>query len=150
MNAQVWSRPPGRAAPWPPTAKPFAAGDQTRKEQVLEMGMPQIKGPDRNKPLCYDPGRGKFITFDEIISGKEQIVPLERLSDEDLKLLVIERQRVGPDYRVQAMSGPLMSRDDVVEAILRGEPFGLATIEADSSHLRNLLAQIKENLRQKE
>lgn len=114
------------------------------------MDMPQIEGPDRKKPLCYDPARRKFITFDEIVSGKEQVVPLERLSDEDLKLLVIERQRVGPDYRVQAMSGPLMSRDDVVEAIRRGEPFGLATIEADSSHLRDLLGQIKETLKQKE
>lgn len=113
------------------------------------MDMPKIEGPDRNKPLCYDPERGKFITFDEILSGTEQIVPLERLSAEDIKRLVIERQRVGPDYRVQAMSGSLMSRDDVVEAILRDEPFGLATVEADFSHLRDLLAQIKEAMRQK-
>lgn len=113
------------------------------------MGMPKIEGPDRKKPLCYDPERGKFITYDEILSGREQIVPLERLSAEDLKRLVIERQRVGPDYRAQAMSGPLMSRDDVVEAILRDEPFGLATVEADFSHLRDLLAQIKEAMRQK-
>jgi hypothetical protein len=110
------------------------------------MSMPQIEGPDRKKPLCYDPERAKFITFDEIISGTEQIVPLESLNEEDRKKLIIERQRVGPDYKVQAMSGPLMSRDDVVKAIQRGEPFGLATIEADSSHLRDLLAQIRENL----
>lgn len=111
------------------------------------MGMPKIEGPDRKKPLCYDPERDKFITFDEILSGTEEIVPLERLSAEDLKRLVVERQRVGPDYRVQAMSGPLMSRDDVVRAILRDDPFGLATIEAEVSHLRDLLAQIGEAMK---
>lgn len=113
------------------------------------MDMPKIEGPDRKKPLCYDPMRGKFITFDEIISGLEQIVPLDRLSSEDLTNLVIERQRVGPDYRVQAMSGSLTSRDDVVKAILRDEPFGRATVEADISHLRDLLSQIEEAMRQR-
>ncbi|CBE68384.1 MAG: hypothetical protein F9K13_02635 [Candidatus Methylomirabilis oxygeniifera] len=110
------------------------------------MAMPNIQGPDRKKPLCYDPHRNKFITFDEIISRAEEIYPLERLTIEHLKRLVIERQRVGPDYKVQVMSGPLMSRDDVVEAILRDEPFGRATIEAELSHLRDLLAQINEAL----
>jgi hypothetical protein len=112
------------------------------------MGMPKIEGPDRNKPLCYDPKRDKFITFDEILSGTEQIVPLERLSAADLTRLVVERQRAGPDYRVQVMSGSLMTRDDVVEAILRDEPFGRTTVEADLSHLRDLLTQIEEALRQ--
>jgi hypothetical protein len=110
--------------------------------------MPKIEGADRKKPLCYDPKRGKFITFDEILSGTEEIVPLERLSAEDLKRLVVERQRVGPDYRVRPMSGPLMSRDAVVRAILRDEPFGLVTIEAESSHLRDLLVQIKEAIKE--
>jgi hypothetical protein len=112
------------------------------------MAMPKIVGPDRKKPLCYDPEREKFITFDEIFSGTEQIVPLERLNEEDLTRLVIERQRVGPDYRVQVMSGSLMSRDDVVDAILSDDPFGRATVEADLSHLRDLLAQIEEAMRQ--
>ncbi len=112
------------------------------------MGMPKIEGPDRKKPLCYDPERGKFITFDAILSGAEQIVPLERLNEEDFTRLVIERQRVGPDYRVQAMSGSLMSRDNVVEAIQRDEPFGRATVEAERSHLLDLLAQIEDALRE--
>lgn len=110
------------------------------------MGMPKIEGPDRKKPLCYDPERGKFITFDDILSGRKHIVPLKHLSAEDLNRLVIERQRVGPDYKVQPMSGSVMSRDDVVEAILRDEPFGRATVEADLSYLRDLLAQIEEAL----
>ena len=107
-------------------------------------------------PPCEASGYGvftadsKFITFDEIISGKEQIVPLERLSADDLKRLVIERHRVGPDFRVQVMSGPSMSRDEVIEAIRRDEPFGIATIEAESSHLRDLLKQIEEALGEEE
>lgn len=113
------------------------------------MEMPRIQGPDRKKPLCYDPQRDKFITFDEIVNGAEPIVPLEQLTAEQLKRLVIERQRVGPDYRVQAMSGPPMSRDDVVEAISRDEPFGRASMEAELSHLRDLLNQIRQAMQAK-
>ena len=111
------------------------------------MGIPKIEGPDRRKPLCYDPRRQKFITFDEILSGEEPIVPLDDLGSEDLKRLVIERQRVGPDYRVRSMSGPVMTRNDVIAAIERGEEFGRATIEADASHLRDLHAQIAEAMK---
>ncbi|MDX9736116.1 MAG: hypothetical protein RBU36_18445 [Thermoanaerobaculia bacterium] len=104
--------------------------------------MPRIEGPDRAKPLSYDPKRDKLITFDEILSGDEPIIPVDQLTESERVHLVIERQRAGPDYRVQAMSGSPMSRDDVIEAIRRGDDFGRATVEADLSHLRDLLAQI--------
>ncbi len=76
--------------------------------------------------------------------AQEIIIPLERLNSEDIKRLVIERQRLGPDYKVRSMSGPLMSRDNVVESIQNNEPFGRVTVEAECSHLRDLLLQIED------
>ena len=101
----------------------------------------------RRKPEKRSRHRGrKYITFEEIVSGKERIVPLEQLGAQDLKRLVIARQRLGPDYTVQAISGAPMSRDMVIDAIERDLPFGRVTVEADLSHLRDLLAQIQEAL----
>lgn len=111
------------------------------------MALPQMDEQNRKKPICYDASRNKFITFDAIVSGKEQIVPVDTLSEDDLKKLVIERHRVGPNYRVQAMSGPPLSRDDVVQAIEKDEPFGRMTLEAEKSYLRDLLSQIQLNLK---
>lgn len=113
------------------------------------MAMPKIDGPNRKKPLCYDPARKKFIYFDEIVSGKERIIPVETLPEEDLKTLVVERQRAGPDYKVQAISGPPYSRDDVVRAIEQNEQFGQITLEAEKSYLQDLLREIRENLKNK-
>jgi hypothetical protein len=110
------------------------------------MPLPNIDEPNRKKPLCYDPARKKFIRFEEIISGTERIVPVDTLSEDDLKKLVIERHRTGPDYKVQAISGPPLSRDDVVQSIKQDEPFGRVTLEAEKSYLRNLLDQIQQNL----
>lgn len=107
------------------------------------MTFPQIDAANRRKPICFDPLRRKFILFDEVVSRREAIVPVDGLSPEDFRLLVIERQAAGPDYRVQAMSGPAMSRDDVIAAIRRDEPFGRMTVEAEKSCLRDLLAELQ-------
>lgn len=109
-------------------------------------GIPNIKGPDRKKPLCYDPERDKFILLDEITKGDEQIIPLESLSQSDLKKLVIERNRVGPDYKMQSISGPPFTRDDIVDEIEKETEFGKMTVQAEISYLKDLLRQIKEAL----
>jgi len=82
------------------------------------MPMPEIDKESRKRPLCYDPKRKQFIHFPEIVSGEAEIVPVDDLSDDDLKVLVIRRWEVLPeDTTVQAISGPPMRRDDVIAAI---------------------------------
>ena len=39
------------------------------------MPMPEMDEKSRERPLSYDPSRRKFIRFDEIVSGKERIIP---------------------------------------------------------------------------
>ncbi len=110
------------------------------------MPLPEIKDRDRAKPLCYDPEREKFIVFDEIVSGQEKIVSPDQLSDDDLKKLVIERLASGPDFSVQAMSGPPMSRNDVIVAVEQDQSFGQLTLEAEKSYLRRILIEIEHAL----
>jgi hypothetical protein len=110
------------------------------------MPLPEIDPLHRNKPLSYDPSRNKFILFDEIVSGREKIVPLDTLSDADLKKLVIERQLKGPDYTIRSISGEPLSRDDVVQAIERDDPFGQAMVEAEVAYLQDFLKEIAQNL----
>lgn len=110
------------------------------------MSLPVIDEQNRKKPLCYDPAHRKFLYFDDIVSGKEKIVPVHMLPDADLKKLVIERHRAGPDYVVQAISGQPFSRDDVIRAIEQDEPFGRITVEAEKAHLQDLLKQIQDDL----
>ncbi len=107
------------------------------------MPLPDIKGPDRDKPLTYDPQRHKFITFDELVSGQEPAVPIESLSRDDLKKLILERQRLSPPYRVMDLNGNLMTREDVIRAIETDSDFGRLTLEAEASHLSDLLEQIR-------
>jgi len=108
--------------------------------------MPKINPGNLKQPLCYDPERKKFILFREITSGKEKIVPIEKLSPGELKLLVLERQKKGPDYTIQTISGLPYTRDDIVQAILRDEEIGKMTVEAEVSMLKDLLQTIRKHL----
>ena len=113
------------------------------------MALPVIDRSNLRKPLCYDPQRKKFITYREITTGKEKIVPLEKLSQEEMKMLVVERQLKGPDYTMQAISGMPYTRDDVVKSILKEDEVGQMTMEAELSMLKELLHQIEKNLPEK-
>ena len=91
------------------------------------MPMPKMGAEGRRRPLCYDPQREKYISFDDIVLGREKIVPIEGLSEEDFKKLVIRRWQSLPEEKtVQSISGPPYSRDDVIRAIEQDEPFGKA------------------------
>ena len=106
------------------------------------MTMPDIQGPDRKKPLCYDPSRRIFITFDDIVSGREPIILPGTLSPVHQRLLVIRRQETGPEYTVQSISGIPMTREDMTAAVKRNDDFGRAVVEAEISHLNDLLTKI--------
>lgn len=110
------------------------------------MGLPKIDNRNIHKPLCYDPKRKKFITFNEIVSGKEKIVLIEDLSLDDVKKLVIKRIEVGPEFTMQPMSGTPMTKKDIITAIINDNEIGRMTIEAEVSMLKDLLRNIANNL----
>lgn len=110
------------------------------------MPLPEIVGPDRQKPLSYDPAREKFITYDELLSGAEKIVPVETLSHDDLKKLVIERNRRGPEYKMGSISGPTLERNDVISNIEADTELGRTVVMAEASYLSSLLKEIEDAL----
>lgn len=105
--------------------------------------IPQIDEENRRKPLTYNPRTNRFITYDEIIEGKAQIVPLETLTQPELTNLVIERQRVGPDYKMSDLNGKILRRDQIIEEIRGGTDFGKMLVQAEISYLKDFLNQIR-------
>lgn len=108
--------------------------------------LPKIEGPARNKPLSYDPVRDKFILYDDILSGKEKIVPLETLSYEQQKKLVLERNRVAPEYTIGIIAGGIYPKNEVIVAIENDTELGKTAIKAEIAYLSELLKQIEEAL----
>lgn len=55
-------------------------------------------------------------------------------------------QRTGPDYTVRSLTGETYTRDNVIRAIEQQTDFGRLTVEAEASHVSDLLKQIAQNL----
>ena len=113
-------------------------------ERKTAMPLPEMDETSRKRPLCYDPDGETFLYYDDMVSGKAPIVPVDELSEDELKKLVIARWRVLPeDTTTQSISGPPLRRDDVIRAIERDEPFGRITLQAERSYLVRLLEDIE-------
>jgi len=106
--------------------------------------LPEIRGPARRKPVCYDPDTDHFITIDDLEAGRAKIVPLDHLSEEQLKRLVIERNRVGENYKVQMdWAAAPYSKEDIITAIEADTEEGRVAVQADVTYLGGLLKQIE-------
>ena len=111
--------------------------------------MPQIDEANRRKPLCLDAASGRFIAYDDIVSGKAKVIPPATLTPEQQAKLVAERHRTGPDYTVADMNGRTLTRDMVVAEIENGTEFGQMTVGAEVSYLTDLLAEMDKALPQR-
>jgi hypothetical protein len=108
--------------------------------------MPEIRGQARRKPLGYDPETGRFVTIDDLESGRARLVSLRRLTDEQKKHLVIERVRVGQESVQMGFSGPKLDAERMVAEIEADTQFGRQQVEAELMYLEDLLSQIESAL----
>ena len=111
------------------------------------MELPNIPESDRVKPISYDPDRGEFVLFDDAVEARNPLIPPADLSREELKRVVIERHRRGPDYTVRTSTGETYSRDEVIHAIEADTEFGKATVDAEVKYIAALVKQISDALR---
>lgn len=112
------------------------------------MALPEMDESSRNRPLSFCPTCNRYIYYDDIVSGTSAIVPLETLSEADLRKLVIKRYEALPkDMKVGPMA-QLYSPDEVIRMIEQDEPFGKMTVQAETSYLRSLLDQLAHELEQ--
>jgi hypothetical protein len=129
----------------------MAAGARIKPdEEVIDrMTLPQLDETSRKRPIGYCPTCNQFVYYDQVVSGQTQIIPLDTLSEDDLKKLVIERYRVlGQETRIGPMAS-LYSPEAIVRMIEEGEPFGLMTVQAETNYLRSFLDDLAHDLEQK-
>ena len=110
------------------------------------MGLPNIPDRDRAKPISYDPARGKFILYADAVERREKLLSPYDLPRQELKRLIIERHRRGPDYTVRTSTGETYSRDEVIDAIEKETEFGKATVDAEAVYVAALVKQISDAL----
>jgi hypothetical protein len=110
------------------------------------MNLPEISESDRMKPISFDPKEQRFLFFDDAVRSREPLLSPLELSRADLKRLIIERHRRGPDYTVVTSAGETYTRNSVIRAIERDTEFGNAIIDAEAKYISALVKQIADAL----
>lgn len=96
------------------------------------------------RPISYDPSRRQYIYIDDVFTGKEEIIPIDLLSREDQKRLVIMRLKAeNPNTKSQPMTGFSVTRDELIKAVKNDEPSGIMQLEMQLHYLGNFLGAIQ-------
>jgi len=102
-------------------------------------GLPKLRGVARRKPLGYNPETWEFVYYDDIIKKRASIVPLEQLTPDQAKKLVVERNRIEAKAEVQVLSGKRYTQDQVNREIMADTEFGRMALKAEMDYLAEML-----------
>ena len=105
------------------------------------MKLPPIVASAKSRPLSFDPRSGSFIYYDEVCSGRQKIYPVDKLSDEQLLKLAIERQLRNIPTTTTTLNGRSYSNEQLAEEMRSKSKFGQQMLETDVNYLKFYLSQ---------
>lgn len=123
--------------------------------------LPELKGPARLKPISYNPDKDKFIYYDDIIQQIDTIYPIDQLTQDQQKKLVLERlqkdletnqieKRENEPVIQMGFGGPALSNDEMINQIKKQTNIGKSIILSEITYLRDYIQNIEEALLEKE
>ena len=117
-------------------------------------GLPEPKGIAKLKPISYNPDDDKFILFDDAVHRFEKIYPIDELTFQQQKKLVIKRLQTELDAMQEkdkptiqmSFSGPTLNTQQMIENVEKETDFGKTIIRSEISALRDYTLNIQEAL----
>ena len=104
-------------------------------------GIPAVVESARKRPISFNPVTGTFILYDDIASGSLKIVPLEKLSSEELISLSVERYLTDDPGNIIVLTGQSFTKKQLADEILNQTPIGKQMFDIDIEYLRFYLSQ---------
>lgn len=103
--------------------------------------LPPIIASAKSRPLSYNPQTGSFIYYDDVQEGKARLYPLDKLQENDLLRLAIERQKQNGGVETGVLNGNSYSAEEAVAEMRNGTKLGKQLVQADLDYLRFYLEQ---------
>ena len=104
-------------------------------------GIPAVVESARKRPISFNPATGTYILYDDIASGSLKIVPLEKLSDNELISLSVERHLTDDPGTAIVLTGQAFTKKQLADEIMNQTTIGKQMFEIDIEYLRFYLSQ---------
>ena len=108
---------------------------------MSQKNFPAIVESAKSRPLSFDPDSGSFIYYDDIVEGKKKIVPIEKLTYDELMNLVLERQLKNEPNTTAILGKNTFSNEDLAREIREHSKIGTQVFSADVDYLKFYLSQ---------
>jgi len=105
------------------------------------MKLPDIVAAAKRRPLSYNPITKTYIYYDELEQGTAKLYPIEKLSPEQLKQLVIERQLSNTPTDYATLQELKWNNEAMADEIRNETKLGKQILQADKDYLEFYLAQ---------
>lgn len=105
------------------------------------MQLPNIVAAAKRRPLSYNPETKSYIYYDDVAEGKAKLYPIEKLSESELRNLIIKRQLTNPPNTTSTLQGAFFSNEELAEEIQKGSKIGEQMFRADKDYLEFFLSQ---------
>ncbi|MBS1643989.1 MAG: hypothetical protein JST36_03050 [Bacteroidetes bacterium] len=103
--------------------------------------LPEIVAAAKRRPLSYNPITQAYIYYDELAQGTAKLYPLEKLSPEQLKQLVIERQLSNTPTEYATLQDVKRDNEAMADEIRKETKLGKQILQADKDYLEFYLEQ---------
>ena len=107
----------------------------------MKLRLPPIVESVKARPLSYDPRTDEFIFYEDVERGRKRIYPLEKLTQEQILKLAIERQLTNVPSTTSVLNGRTFTNEQVAQEMRSGTKFGRQMLDADIPYLKFYLSQ---------
>ena len=111
----------------------------------MKLDLPDIVASAKKRPLSYDPKTKRFIYYTDVLNGMSKIYPIDKLNNEELMQLAIERQLTNEPSQTAVLTGQVFSNEQVADEIRKQTKIGRQLFNADIEYLKFYLSQFPEN-----
>ena len=105
------------------------------------MVLPAIVEGAKKRPLSLDPQTGSYIYYDKVEKGEQKIVPIERLTHDQLLRLAIKRQLTNEPSLTTTMNGQFFTNEQLAKEIENETKIGQQIFRSDIDYLKFYLSQ---------
>jgi len=100
---------------------------------------------ERTLPISIDPSTRDFITAEDIRNNRvEHFVRLEKLDEESVKAVVIERIKRAPELKLVVLGGRYITKEVAIKEVTAGTCIGKSIMEIERRAINMTLKHLYE------
>jgi hypothetical protein len=112
---------------------------------MKKLQLPDIIETAKKRPLSINPLTGSFIYYEKVQTEDQKIIPIEKLNQEQLMKLIVERELSNEPNTTVTLNGESFSNEELAKEILLQTKIGKQIYNSEVDYLKFYLEQFPDD-----